>query len=406
MSLNGLVLRSMRGGENRRNYLPEKDRYLSSVPDPIFTFNIIGLGVNGLEHLRNTFHEGRAVVKGVYDIEPLSVAAARDEYRKFVPDRELVSYDTLEKCCTDPEVDALIIATPNFSHIDIIREIAQYKKPLLLEKPMATTVKDAWEIVTIAENYPALFQIGLQYRYKAMYAEAIYEAKERKTIGEIKTISITEHRVPFFDKVKQWNKFAKYSGDTLVEKCCHYFDLFNLFAESKPAKVYASGSMAVNFKDFTYDGEPSDILDNAMVIVDYENGVRANFNLCMFSPLFYEAFTLCGDTGWLSAYHKNDYLKGSPTTELQILSSDLKPARTMIPEYPGAIETFGHDGATFFEHMNFVDNLLCRQTNTATVLEGFWAVVVGAAAQKSIVTGEVVIIKDFLSDEKVEIGRY
>jgi len=371
MSLNGLVLRSMRGGENRRNYLPEKDRYLSSVPDPIFTFNIIGLGVNGLEHLRNTFHEGRAVVKGVYDNEPLSIAAARDEFRKFVPDRELIAYDTLESCCTDPEVDALIISTP----------------PLLLEKPMATTVKDAWEIVTIAENYPALFQIGLQYRYKAMYAESIYEAKERKTIGEIKTISITEHRVPFFDKVKQWNKFAKYSGDTLVEKCCHYFDLFNLFAESKPAKVYASGSMAVNFKDFTYDGD-----------------VRANFNLCMFSPLFYEAFTLCGDTGWLSAYHKNDYLKGSPTTELQILSSDLKPARTMIPEYPGAIETFGHDGATFFEHMNFVDNLLCRQTNTATVLEGFWSVVVGAAAQKSIVTGEVVIIKDFLSDEKVEIG--
>ena len=34
-------------------------------------------------------------------------------------------------------------------------------------------------------------------------------------------------------------------------------------------------------------------------IVEYENGVRASFNLCMFSPMFYEEMVLCGDEGRL-----------------------------------------------------------------------------------------------------------
>jgi predicted dehydrogenase len=270
---------------------------------------------------------------------------------------------------------------------------------------MATTVKDAWEIVKIAEDYPSVFQIGLQYRYKAMYAEAIYEAQTRRSVGTIKTISITEHRVPFFDKVKQWNKFARFSGDTLVEKCCHYFDLFNLFAGSRPVKVYASGSMAVNFTDFVYEGQPSDIIDNAMVIVDYDGDIRASFQLCMFAPMFYEQFILCGDEGRLSAYKRQDYLRGSPTCEMQVLSNLDRPARTITPEYPGSIESLGHDGATFFEHAQFVDNILGAPTVTATVMDGFWSVVVGAAAQESIATGQPVQVEQFLVKEGIEPGE-
>jgi myo-inositol 2-dehydrogenase/D-chiro-inositol 1-dehydrogenase len=85
------------------------------------------------------------------------------------------------------------------------------------------------------------------------------------------------------DKVKQWNKFSKFSGGTLVEKCCHYFDLLNMFSQSRPVSVFATGSQAVNFLEFEYNGEKSDILDNAIVSVVYENGVRASFNLCMFA---------------------------------------------------------------------------------------------------------------------------
>ena len=82
-----------------------------------------------------------------------------------------------------------------------------------------------------------------------------------------------EHRFPFLDKVGQWNKFDANTGGTLVEKCCHYFDLMNLFADARPVRVFANGNQSVNFKDFERDGKSADCLDQANVLVDYANGV-------------------------------------------------------------------------------------------------------------------------------------
>jgi predicted dehydrogenase len=381
----------------RMKYLPAEDRYLFALEEPRHKFNVIGVGNNGAEHIRVTLLEGRATIHGIYDPNPGSIEMGRQSFKHFVPQGDLVIYDSLEAACNDPAVDALIISTPNFSHIDVLRTAIQSGKHIFLEKPMATTIPDAYEMLKISQDYPAVLQIGLQYRYKAMYVEAIHEAKERAALGDIKTITILEHRIPFLDKVKQWNKFSKYSGGTLVEKCCHYFDLMNLFAQSRPVSVYATGSMAVNFKEFEYQGVKSDILDNAFVNVTYANGVRANFNLCMFSPMFYEELVLCGDEGRLKAYEVQDFLPTShPKTHLEILRGETAPSLIGEPHYPTYIEESGHSGATFFEHVNFVDNIEGLPTTTATVEEGFWAVVVGAAAEESVRTGNVVRIDDLL----------
>ncbi|NQT57594.1 MAG: Gfo/Idh/MocA family oxidoreductase, partial [Bacteroidetes bacterium] len=268
----------------RFTYLPESDRYLSKKDEAQFRINVIGTGMNGQEHIRVTELEGRGTIHGIFDPNMGSINAAKEIMAGF--GKGLVIYDDLEQACSDPAVDALIISTPNYTHRKVIDVAIKSGKHLLIEKPMATTIDDAYHIMKISEQYPAVFQIGLQYRYKAIYRESVYEALERKSLGDIKQISIQEHRIPFLDKVGQWNKFSEFSGGTLVEKCCHYFDLFNLFAQSKPVRVYASGDQSVNFKEFEKDGKKSDILDNAFVIVEYENGVRANFNLCMFAPLF------------------------------------------------------------------------------------------------------------------------
>ncbi len=313
-------------------------------------------------------------------------------------------YDSLAAACNDPEVDGLIICTPNYTHIEVLRAAVKSGKHILLEKPMATTIKDAYEITQLAKTYAPVLQIGLQYRYKSIYVEAIHEALERKSIGQIKTITILEHRVPFFDKVNQWNKFSKYSGGTLVEKCCHYFDLFNLFAQSKPVSVFATGSMAVNFVEFEYGGEKSDIIDNAFLIVTYENGIRANFNLCMFSPLHYEELVLCGDEGRLKASENKDFLPtGRPGTHLEILRGENHPSRITTPCYPTFLEASGHNGATYFEHVNFINNIQGQATTAATADEGFWSVVVGAAAEESVKTGRVVFTAELL--ERNGLGR-
>jgi predicted dehydrogenase len=385
------------GRNPRFRYIPQEDRYLFTSEPPKYTFNVIGTGSNGCEHIRVTLMEGRGSIHGVFDPNPGSIGLARDTFEKFSPGQELVVYDSLEAACNDPDVDGLIISTPNYTHLEVLKVAAKSGKHIFLEKPMATTVPDAYEILKISQDYPAVLQIGLQYRYKAMYVEAIHEAQERKSLGDLKMISILEHRFPFLDKVNQWNKFSKYSGGTLVEKCCHYFDLLNLFAQSKPSKVYGTGSMAVAFTEFEYEGEKSDILDNAFVTVEYANGVQASFNLCMFAPVYYEEIILVGDQGRLKAYDESPlYPSEQPKNYLEVSLGVEKPSRFCTPVYPSLILESGHSGATFFEHINLIDNIEGKPTNAATVSEGFWSVVVGAAAEESVKTGQPVMIDEFL----------
>ena len=123
------------------------------------------------------------------------------------------------------------------------------------------------------------------------------------TVGKLKMLAIREHRFPFLEKVNDWNRFNANSGGTLVEKCCHHFDLMNHITGSSPTRVYASGSQAVNHLDERYDGQRPDILDNAFVIVDYGDGQRAMLDLCMFaeSGENQEELVAVGDRGKVEA---------------------------------------------------------------------------------------------------------
>ena len=267
---------------------------------------------------------------------------------------------------------------------------------------MATTIEDASEIVRLVDGYPSFIQIGLQYRYKAQYVEAIHEALERKTIGDLKTISISEHRPPFLDKVNQWNKFSRYSGGTLIEKCSHYFDLINLFAQSHPKSIYDSGGRAFNFIDFSYNGKNSDIDDHAFVVIEYQNGIKANFTLNMFCPDFNEELILCAEKGRIISSEKyspkND---GCSSARIQIELGEEGSSRDSMVSYPSEIEKSGHHGATFFEHIELIKKLNGEPSNSATVIEGLWSVVIAGAAQKSIETGSQIDVDDFLKKKKL-----
>ena len=91
------------------------------------------------------------------------------------------------------------------------------------------------------------------------------------TAGSIKMVAIREHRFPFLVKVDNWNRFSENTGGTLVEKCCHFFDLMMQATRSRPVRVMASAGQDVNHLDEVYDGRNSDIVDNAYVIIDFES---------------------------------------------------------------------------------------------------------------------------------------
>jgi myo-inositol 2-dehydrogenase / D-chiro-inositol 1-dehydrogenase len=386
--------RAFRQG-NTFGYLEAKDHYLGRRTDANLRFGFIGCGIMGLEHMRNTLLEGRASIAGVYDPAPQSVKYALGSLSKQFSLEPPVIYGSIEDACADPHTDALIIATPNFTHLDVMREVVRSNKAIYLEKPVATTVADAYEICRLAAEYPQIVRIGLQYRYKAIYAEAIAEVFVRRSLGRVHSVNMLEHRFPFLDKVGQWNKFDEFSGGTLVEKCCHYFDLLNLFAGGTPTRIYASGSQAVNFKDFNYDNKPANALDNAQVVITYDNAVSAGFSLCMYVPGSREELTVCGEQGRMTASEQSRL--GEPNeNRLELWLGEHGVSRVTTPGYPSYITRAGHHGSTFFSHAAFVDDIERGSYQGPSLSEAFWSVVVGVAAQESIRTGQAVDVAGVL----------
>jgi len=338
----------------------------------------------GREHLRVSQLLGWADVQGIVDSDGGSLEWACTDWR-LLTDAPLTIYRDLSEACSDDAVDAIVIATPNHTHRDVLHAAAASHKPVLLEKPMATTLADAMDIVSLARDYPAVIQLGMQYRFKAQYVDALQTVATQRALGQVKTVAMSEYRPPFLDKVDQWNKFNRNSGGTLVEKCCHYFDLINVFAQSRPRRVYASGGRAVNFLDFEWQGEPSDIDDHAMVIIDYDNGVRASFTLNMFCQELYEELVVVGERGRLVASEQASFQPDTPSKAGLLVEVPEHPAyRGVAVGYPDWIEASGHYGATFFEHIAFNLQLAGQTVDAATPEQALWSLIVASAAQHSM----------------------
>lgn len=394
-------------GAAGQQHIPETDKYLYAVAPPAHRLAIIGTGTIGQEHMRVARLLGRAAVHGIFDSEQRSIDIALANYaaqEASLPEGQRqpapIVYTSLESACNDSAVDALMICTPNYTHFDVLKVAMASGKAIFLEKPMATTLSDAAATVALARDYQSFIQIGLQYRYKAQYVESLHETLERRSLGEIKMISMSEYRPPFLDKVGQWNKFNDLSGGTLVEKCCHYFDLINLFAGALPTRVYASAGQSGVFDALTRDGRKSDIDDNAFVVIDYDNGCRANFTLNMCSPDFTEQLCVVGTRGRLIATESFDvHHRQEATTNLKLELGEFGASRESALGYASVIERSGHHGATYFEHAAFLDRLegkARKEGGAATPMQGLWSMLVASAAQESSKTGKAIELAAYI----------
>ena len=360
-------------------------------------FGFIGTGMMGCEHIHVTLSLGRAEIAAIHDPHQPSLDLANWVLDKHDAPQPTIhaSIDTL---CVDESLDAIFICTPNFTHREVFDRVIVSGKPIFLEKPMATTLDDAIYIANVASSYPSVIQLGMQYRYKAQYLLA-QTALEAGDLGEVKTVSMSEYRPPFLGKVDEWNKFTAYSGGTLVEKCCHYFDLINRVAQSTPKRVFASGGQAVNFLDFEHNDKRSDIDDHALVIVEYDNGVRGQFALNMFSEELYEELVVGGSRGRLHAWENASFKPGKPSSaRIKVEVPDHPAYEATACDYPESIERTGHYGSTMFEHDRFISALRGESSDAATASEGLWAIITAWMAQRSIETREVVDVRQALVD--------
>ena len=357
----------------------------------IIKYGIIGAGTMAREHILNISLIENAEVVALSDPHEASLNQSKDILKTKVP-----CFKNHQDMIKENLVDVYLISSPNFTHIEILKDVIKTKKHILVEKPLCTNTKDCLEIKKLTKDYPSLFWTAMEYRYMPPVAKFIDEI-HNKTIGELKTLTIREHRFPFLKKVNNWNRFEKNTGGTLVEKCCHFFDLMRLIAKSKPISVYASGAQDVNHLDEEYDGKKPDIIDNAYVIVNFENGARSLLELCMFAENsdMQEELVATGNKGKIETSVPSNE-SGKISSNLRIGMRDGETRLETIEVDKKILEAGHHHGSTYYEHLAFLNAIKNNSNPEVSLNDGLIAVAVGEAAEKSIKLKRLVKLEEII----------
>ena len=354
-------------------------------------YGIIGAGTMAREHILNISLIENAEVVALSDPHEASLNQCKDMLKTKVP-----CFKNHQDMIKENLVDVYLISSPNFTHIGILKDVIKSKKHILVEKPLCTNTKDCLEIKRLTKDYPSVFWTAMEYRYMPPVAKFINEI-HNKTIGELKTLTIREHRFPFLKKVNDWNRFEKNTGGTLVEKCCHFFDLMCLIAKSKPISVYASGGQDVNHLDEEYDGKKPDIIDNAYVIINFENGTRSLLELCMFAENseMQEELVATGNKGKIETSVPSNE-SGKISSNLRIGMRDGETKLETIEVDKKILEAGHHHGSTYYEHLAFLNAIKNNSNPEVSLDDGLIAVAVGEAAGKSIKLKRLVKLEEII----------
>jgi predicted dehydrogenase len=360
-------------------------------------YGLIGAGMMGREHIRNLALIPGSHLVAIADPSNEQVRLSIGEAEKFLVQTPRGFADHRAMLGAGG-LDAVVIASPNDTHIQVLEDLLTTGKPLgiLVEKPVATTLADCDRLTTLAAGFRAPIWVAMEYRYMPPVAE-LRRAVTAGDIGTLRMFAIREHRFPFLEKVGDWNRFSARTGGTLVEKCCHFFDLMRLVVASEPVRVYASGAADVNHRDERYQGRVPDILDNALVIVDFANGCRASLDLCMFAEgsHFQEEIAATGDRAKIEALIPGParFWPGGAERESEIVFSprDPKgPVRRKVHVDEHVLKAGDHHGSTYFQHLRFRAAMLDGGPVDVTLEDGIKAVRIGLAAEESARTGRAI----------------
>ena len=342
---------------------------------------------------------GREHIRNLLEIENCEIVALSDSYgpslasaSELVKDAQQFSHH--REMLTTQDLDVVVIATPNHTHLNILIDVLETGLHVLVEKPLCTTVSDC-QLAIDRENQThrdgRVVWVGLEYRYMAPTRRLLSEVASGKC-GQVRMVAIREHRFPFLDKVENWNRFTAKTGGTLVEKCCHFFDVMGLIAQSQAVRVYASGGQDVNHLDEFYDGIKSDILDNAFVVIDYQNGARGMLDLSMFAEgsKNEQEISVVGDLAKIEALITESKVRIGLRTKG---SNGVEEIR--VEQSPGVVAGF-HGGASYLEHLAMQNAIRNGLQPEVTMRDGLNSVLIGQAAQLSIAESRAVEISELI----------
>jgi predicted dehydrogenase len=345
----------------------------------------------GIEHLNNLAITPGARVTAIADPVEASLGWARTALGERADGVQ--AFTDCAALASSGLVDAVIVASPNYTHRSVLEPLFDAGLAILCVKPLATTIEDARWVVEQAERSPRPFWTGMEYRFMPAAAAFISQVHEQR-IGRLQMLSIREHRFPFLAKVGDWNRFSRNTGGTMVEKCCHFFDLMRHIVGAEAVRVYCSGAMDVNHLDERYGGETPDIIDNSYTVIDFANGVRAMLDLCMFADGAenQEEMTAVGDCGRLDVLIPENALVFSPRAGFR---QPKRVDRQLIAVDLAALAAGSHEGATYYQHQAFIAAVRGERSVAVTARDGLMAVAIGTAAEVSAREQRAVELSEF-----------
>lgn len=255
-----------------------------------------------LKHLLQTTDE--IEVHSAFDPYEDSVLAVKETFNK-----DVIVYDDYKKLLKSPDIDWVMIGSWNCQHKEHVIAAFEAGKHVFCEKPLALNLDDCLAIREAWIKSGKNFCIGFTLRYSPHYRK-IKEVVSSGALGKV--ISMEFNETLAFNHGGyihgDWRRKTKWAGSHMLEKCCHDLDLVNWILDSRVSKTasfggcdffnpnyaYRRDELGVNeqgkraYETWSEDGtlgsirdpftDDKDILDNQVVILEYENSARATFH--------------------------------------------------------------------------------------------------------------------------------
>jgi predicted dehydrogenase len=219
---------------------------------------VIGYGYWGPNIVRNFSTANGAQVIMVCDINQQSLKKVKKAY----PDVRVTS-DCIE-LIKDPEVDAVAIATPVFTHYELAKKALEEGKSVFIEKPFTYTVTEGEELVEIAEKR----KLKIMVDHTFLYTGAVRKIKQlidEDVLGELY----------YFDSTRVNLGLFQHDVNVVWDLAPHDISIMDYLIGEKPQAVLAIGSehFGRNLEDIAY------------LTFYYSNNVTAHINVNWLSPV-------------------------------------------------------------------------------------------------------------------------
>jgi len=187
-------------------------------------------------------------------------------------------YKRHEDLLNDPNVEAVVIATPLYAHFPVTRDALLAGKHVFCEKSLVFKPEEVHALRALANERPKqILQVGLQRRYSKFY-QATKQMIAKGLLGNVTHIIGQWHRNTFAndpwnkpvpkdrtDREVNWRKYRDLSGGLTAELASHQVDVADWMFGATPEFVVGVGGT-----NFIKDGR--DIFDNIQLIFQYPGG--------------------------------------------------------------------------------------------------------------------------------------